>query len=40
MAHEDFDNINQLELQAAIEAEIYLFENSGSGPTYTHFKSM
>ena len=33
MAYEAFDNINQLELQAAIEAEIYLFENSSSGHT-------
>ena len=30
-----FDNINQLELQAAIEAEIDLFGNSSSGHTYT-----
>ena len=35
MAYDGFDNINQLDLQAAIESEIYLFENSGSGPTYT-----
>ena len=35
MAYDGFDNINQLHLQAAIEAEIDLFENSGSGPTYT-----
>ena len=35
MAYDGFDNINQLHLQAAIEAEIDLFENSGSRPTYT-----
>ena len=34
MAYESFDNINQLELQAAIEAEINLFENSRSDHTY------
>ena len=34
MAYESFDNINQLELQAPIEAEINLFENSRSGHTY------
>jgi hypothetical protein len=28
MAYESFDNINKLELQAAIEAGINLFENS------------
>ncbi len=33
MAHETFDNVNELELQA--EAEIHLFENSNSGHTYT-----
>jgi hypothetical protein len=35
MAYDGFDNINQLELQAAIEAEIDLFGNSSSGHTYT-----
>jgi hypothetical protein len=34
MAYESFDNISQLELQAAIEVEINLFENSRSGHTY------
>jgi hypothetical protein len=38
MAYESFDNINQLELQAAIEAEINLFENSRSGHTYTNME--
>jgi hypothetical protein len=38
MAYDGFDNINQLELQAAIEAEIDLFENSRSGPTYTNME--
>ncbi len=35
MAHENFDNENELQVQAAIEAEIQLFENSNSGHTYT-----
>jgi hypothetical protein len=39
MAYDGFDNINQLELQAAIEVEIDLFENSRSGPTYTNMES-
>ena len=38
MAYDGFDNINLLELQAAIEAEIDLFENSRSGPTYTNME--
>ena len=38
MAYESFENINQLELQAAIEAEINLFENSRSGHTYTNME--
>jgi len=35
MAYDGFDNINQLELQAAIEAEINLLGNSSSGHTLT-----
>ncbi len=35
MAYDGFDNINLLAAQAAIEAEINLFENSSSGHTYT-----
>ena len=35
MAYESFDNINQHELQAVIEAEINLFENTRSTNTYT-----
>jgi hypothetical protein len=35
MAYDGFDNINQLELQAAIEAEINLIGNSSSGHTFT-----
>ena len=38
MAYESFDNINQLELQAAIEAEINLFKNSHSGHTYANME--
>ena len=38
MAYDGFDNINQLELQAAIEAERDLFENSRSGHTYTNME--
>ena len=34
MSLESFDNINQDELQASIEAELGLFENSNSGQTY------
>jgi hypothetical protein len=40
MAFESFDNINQHELQAAIEAEINLFENSHSGHTYTNMEGI
>ena len=35
MAQDGFDNINLLAAQAAIEAEMNLFENSSSGHTYT-----
>ena len=35
MAYDGFDNINPLDAQAAIEAEMNLFENSSSGHTYT-----
>ena len=35
MAYESFDNINQHDLQAVIEAEMNLFENSSSSHTYT-----
>jgi hypothetical protein len=38
MAYESFDNLNQIELQAAIEVEINLFENSRSGHTYTNME--
>ncbi len=36
MAYESFDNINQHELQAVIEAEINLFENTRSTITYQY----
>ena len=39
MAYESFDNINQLELQAVIEAEINLFENTRSTNTYTNMEA-
>ena len=35
MAYDGFDNINLLAAQAAIEAEMNIFENSSSGHTYT-----
>ena len=35
MAYDGFDNINLLDAQAAVEAEMNLFENSSSGHTYT-----
>ena len=34
MSLESFDNINQDELQASIEPELRLLENSNSGQTY------
>ena len=40
MAYESFDNINQLELQAEIEVEINLFENSRSGHTFTNMEDL
>ena len=36
MAFESFDNVNQFELQVAIEAELNLFEN---GHTYTNMET-
>ena len=39
MSLESFDNINQDELQASIEAELRLFENSNSGQTYMEIES-
>ena len=39
MAYESFDNINQHELQAVIEAEINLFENTRSTNTYTNMEA-
>ncbi len=39
MAFESFDNINQHELQAVIEAEMNLFENTRSTNTYTNMRS-
>ena len=35
MAYDGFDNINPLDAQAEIVAEMNLFENSSSGHTYT-----
>ena len=35
MAYDGFDNINLLDAQAAVEAEMNLFENRSSGHTYT-----
>jgi len=39
MAHESFDNVNQHELQAVIEAEISLFENTRLTITYTNMEA-
>ena len=39
MAYESFDNINQHELEAVIEAEINLFENTRSTNTYTNMEA-
>jgi hypothetical protein len=39
MAYESFDNINQHELQAVIEAEMNLFENTRSTNTYTNMEA-
>ena len=39
MSLESFDNINQDELQASIEPELRLLENSNSGQTYMEMES-
>ena len=39
MSLESFDNINQDELQASIEPELRLLENSNSGLTYMEMES-
>ncbi len=39
MAYESFDNINKHELQAVIEAEMNLFENTRSTNTYTNMEA-
>jgi hypothetical protein len=39
LAYESFDNINKHELQAVIEAEMNLFENTRSTNTYTNMEA-
>ena len=39
MSVESFDNINQAELQASIEAELLLLGNANSGPIYMEMET-